>query len=228
MNEALGLDPENTRAYKHLGVAYYALKQDEECIAAFETYLALYPDDPNRETMEATIAELEGAAATVSPIEYHNAEGGYGMLYPDNLLYDQDGARVVFAGNEAAIQAVFESAMEDAVAKTPVVMCDVLSLAELAEDFDLEQDASPDEFLMATVESLEAEMGEIESGVIGGYPAVLTDISGDFDETSYRGGVSIIIVEDSVVGVTAMVSPDRWEVFRPTFIVMVNSLSFEP
>ena len=225
LNEALRLDPERTRAYKHLGVAYYALRQDEDCIAAFETYLDLHPDDPDRGTMEATIAELQGAAA-VSPAEYRNTEGGYDMLYPDNMLYDEDGAGVVFAGSEAAIRAAFDSAMGDAITESPVVMCDVLGVAELAEDFGLEEDASPAEFLMAMVEQLAAETGEMESGMIGGYPAVLADISGDFDETPYRGALSIIIVEDRVVGVSAMISPDQWEAFRPTFIAMVNSLSF--
>lgn len=228
LNEALRLDPEYTRAYKHLGVAYYALGQDEDCIAAFETYLGLHPDDPNRDTIEATIAELQGSATTVSPVEYRNAEGGYGMLYPDNLLYDENEAWVVFAESETAVQAVFDSEMGDAVAESLVVMCDVLSVAELAEDYNLEEDASPTEFLMATAEQIGAQVGTVESAMVDGYPAVLADISGDFDEIPYLGALSVIIVEGQVVGAFAMISPDQWEAFRPTFVAMVNSLSFEP
>ncbi|MCP4535583.1 MAG: tetratricopeptide repeat protein [Chloroflexi bacterium] len=226
LSEALGLDPGRTSAYKHLGVAYYAMGQDAECIAAFATYLVLHPDDPDRAMMEATIAELRGSAA-VSPVEYRNTEGGYIMHYSNNMRYGEEGARVVFAGTETAIESAFDSAMDDAIAESPVVICDVTSVAELAGDLGLAEDASPDEFLTAAVENMGADMGEIESGMIGGYPAVLTDILGDFDETPYRGGLSIIIVEDSVLGVTAMASPEQWDAFRSTFLTMVNSLSFE-
>jgi hypothetical protein len=107
-------------------------------------------------------------------------------------------------------------------------MCDVLSVAELAEDYDLEEDASPTEFLTATAEQIGAEVSTVESAMIDGYPAVLADMSGDFDGIPYQGALVIIVVENQVVGVWAMISPDQWEAFRPTFIAMVNSLSFEP
>ena len=59
LDEALRLDPERDRAYKYLGGAHYALGQDEQAIAAFETYLRLQPDDPHRESIEEMIAELK-------------------------------------------------------------------------------------------------------------------------------------------------------------------------
>jgi tetratricopeptide (TPR) repeat protein len=225
LNEALRLDPERSRAYKHLGVAYYALGEDAECIAAFETYLSLHPDDPDRETMEATIAELEGAA-DVTGVEYRNAEGGYSLIYPHNLYYDEDGAWAVFAGSQAAIQAVFDDAMDDALGEAPVAMFDVMPLAELAEDLELEEIDDPAEFLQAMADDLDAETSEPGTGTIGGFPGAVAEISGSHGETPYRGALAIILVEERVFGGFAMALSDQWDAFYPVFADMLTNVSF--
>ena len=227
LNEALRLDPERDRAYKYLGGAHYALGHDEQAISAFQTYLSLQPDDPHRESIEGMLAELQGMEAGSGPtIEYSNAEGGYILLYPKGLHYDEDHEWAVFTESPAALDAAFDHRVGDSIEESPVAMFDALSLAEMAKDFDVEETASPTEFLQAMVKSLEAETGEIQAGEVDGHPAALAEISGIYEETRYRGALAIVIVEDRVVGASTMALPDQWEAFRPTFIAMLNSLHF--
>ena len=223
LNEVLRLEPDRDRAYKHLGVAHYALGQDEEAVEAFETYLRLQPDDPDKATIEATIAELQGqGAAPETGAEYRNAPGGYSLRYPEGLLYVEDDTMVTFAPSQAAL----ELALEEAVAQGPVVMFDASPVEEVADDLDLAEGATPEEFLEAMVEDIGAEMGKLDTGELGGYSGALAEISGTIDETAYAGGLAIVIVEDRVVGAYGMAPPDQWTGFRPTFEGMFFSLSF--
>jgi tetratricopeptide (TPR) repeat protein len=223
LNEALRLEPERDSAYKHLGVAYYALRQDEQSIAAFETYLRLQPDDPVRATIEATIAQLQGETAEPEPgNEYRNAPGGYALLYPDGLAYVEDGTLATFAPNESAL----ELEVEEAVAQGPVVMFDISPLTEVAGDFDLAEDAAPEEILLAMAENMEAELIGMETGMLGGYPGALAEITGTYEGTAYIGGLGIIVVEERVSGALAMSPPEQWSSFHPAFTSMFFSLSF--
>ena len=223
LNEALKLEPDRDRAYKHLGVAHYALGQDEEAIEAFETYLRLQPDDPDKATIEATIAELQGeGAAPETGVEYRNGPGGYRLRYPEGLPYVEEDTMATFAPSQAAL----ELALEEAVAQGPVVMFDASPLEEVADDFSLAEDATPEEFLEAMVENIGAEMGELETGKLGDHPGGLAEISGTIEETEYVGGLAIVVVEDRVVGAYGMAPPDQWPDFRPTFENMFFSLSF--
>jgi tetratricopeptide (TPR) repeat protein len=224
LNEALRLDPERIGAYKHLGAAYYATGQDDDCIAAFETYLSLQPDDPDRAMIETTIAELQGAAASVG--EYRNAEGGYSLLYPEGLYYDEDGAWAVFSESQAALEAAFDDVVGDAIQKAPVVMFDAKLLAELVEDYDLDETADPAEFLQVMADDIEAETDELGTGIIGGFPGAVTEISGTYEETPYRGAFAIIVVDERIVGVSAMALPDQWDAFHPIFANMLTNISF--
>ena len=223
LNQALTLEPDRDRAYKHLGVAHYALRQDAEAIEAFETYLRLQPDDPDRPTIEATIAELQGGgAAPETGVEYRNGPGGYSLRYPEGVPYVEQDTMVTFAASQAAL----DLAPEEAVAEGPVVMFDASSLEEVAGDFGLAEDATPKEFLEAMVEDLGAEMGELEAGQLGGYPGGLAEIGGTMDETAYAGGLGIVLVEGQVIGAYGMATPDQWPGFRSTFEGMFFSLSF--
>jgi tetratricopeptide (TPR) repeat protein len=226
MEEVIRLDPERAAAHKHLGIAYYGLGKVEEAITALETYLQLQPDASDKAEVEAAIAELRQQAAG-EPIEYHNAEGGYSLLYPGTLYHDDDHEWAVFAGSQAALQAAFDYAVSDAITEeAPVAMFDALPVSDLAEDLDLAESADPAEFVQAMAEDLEAEMSEVETFEIGRYPAAAADISGTYEGTPYGGALAIILVEERAIGATALAPPDQWDGFRPTFVNMVNSLAF--
>ncbi|MDY7078234.1 MAG: hypothetical protein SXV54_15065 [Chloroflexota bacterium] len=132
----------------------------------------------------------------------------------------------MFSESQAALGAVFNYAPGDAIKEAPVVMFDTQPLAEMAEGVGLEETADAAEFLQAMAENMEAEAGEIETGTIDGYPAALTEISGTQEETSYKGALVIILLEERAIGASAMVSPDQWDDFEPTFIDMLNRLLF--
>ncbi len=225
LNEALKLDPERSRAYKHLGAAYYATGQNDECVAAFETYLSLHPDDPDGDAIEAAITELRGAA-TATEGEYRNAEGGYGLLYPEGLYYGQDGTWAVFATSQAAIDAVLNYATGDAIQEAPVAMFDVMLLAELAQDLNLEESDDPEKFLEAVAANMGAEIIDPGSGMIGGFPGAVAEISGLYEETPYKGALAIVLVKDRVISGTAMALPEQWDDFYPIFAAMVTDLAF--
>jgi len=223
LNEALRLEPERDRAYKHLGVAYYALRQDEQAIEAFETYLRLQPDDPDGATIEATISQLKGEMEASTPgNEYRNAPGGYALLYPDGLVYVEDGTLATFAPSEAAL----ELEVGEAVAQGPVVMFDVSPSTEVAGDFGVAEDAAPEEILQAMAESMEAGLSGLDTGMLGGYPGAMAEITGTYEGTAYAGALGIVVVEERGVGAFAMAPPEQWTGFQPAFTSMFFSLSF--
>jgi len=112
------------------------------------------------------------------------------------------------------------------VAQGPVVMFDASPVDEVADDFDLAAGAAPEDFVEAMVEDIEAEVGELETGELGGYPGALAQIVGTLDETEYVGGLAVVIVEERIVGAYGMAPPDQWAEFRPAFEDMFFTLSF--
>ena len=93
-------------------------------------------------------------------------------------------------------------------------------------DFDLSEDATPDEILEAMADGLEAEMGEVQTARLAGYPSVLADVSGSADDTPFEGTLAIVIVEERLVAVFGLGKVGQWAALRPVYIDMVNSLSF--
>jgi hypothetical protein len=167
--------------------------------------------------VEEEIAKLKESAAEQAA-EYRNAAGGYSLLYPEGWYYTESGTQVVFAESEEALDAAPEGA--------PMVMFIAGPLSEIAESIGLEEITDPVVAMEAMAENFEAEMGEIETAKIASYPAALTGISGTFEGVSYQGGLAVALVEERAVYGVALAPPDQWEVFRPTFVTMLNSLSF--
>jgi tetratricopeptide (TPR) repeat protein len=222
LREAVDLDVENALAHFNLGLVYREQGLADEAIAEFEAYLELVPPDAsNRDAVEQEIEKLAGAQA-----EYRNGTAGYAVLHPGDLYYDEDDAWAVFSTSQAAVESALDYALGEALQEAPLAMFDAMDLDKMAEDYDLEVSASPVEFLQAMAQDLGAETGEIETGNLQGYPAALMQISGDFDEVPYIGVLGTILVEERVIGATAMAQPDQWDAFSPTFISMFNSLSF--
>ena len=214
---AIQIAPDHANAHKNLGIGYADQGRAEEAIVEFETYLSLRPDAPDKEMVEGWIAELEEPVAGQG-VEYSNAEGGYSLFYPEGWHYDEDETLVTFAESEEALK--------DDPGKASMVMFIAWSLDEVADGLGLEEITDPAVALEGMAESLEAEAGEIETGQIAGYPAVLTDISGDSDGVPYEGGLAAVLLEDRCIYGVAIAPPDQWEAFRPIFVDMLNSLSF--
>jgi Flp pilus assembly protein TadD len=210
--KAIRLDPDYARAHNNLGLAYMEEGRAEEAIVEFETYLQLAPDAPDRAAVEEDIAKLKESA------EYRNAAGGYSLLYPEGWYYTEDEAQVIFAKSEEALEAAPEEA--------PMVMFIAGPLSKIAESLNLEEITDPVVALKAMGENLEAEMDEVETGKLAGYPSAVTSISGTFQGASYQGDLIVALVEERVVYGVALAPPEQWEAFRSTFIAMVNSLSF--
>jgi tetratricopeptide (TPR) repeat protein len=218
LEEAIELDPDNAQAHFNLGLVYRELNQVNEAIAEFETYLELIPSDsPNRAVVERTIAELE-EQVEAQQAEYVNAEGGYSLRYPEDWHHAERGAEVMFVESEEDLDVVIEEA--------PLIMFAAGPLTELAENLGLTEITDLAEVLEAGAAALDGEAGEIETGEIDGYPAALTDISGSYRGSPYEGSLAIVIVEDWAVQVTGMGPSGQWDAIRPTFVDMLNSLSF--
>jgi tetratricopeptide (TPR) repeat protein len=216
--ETIKIDPERATAYKSLGTAYAMQGQSDKAVAAFETYLQLATGAPDRVSVEQEIAKLKGPAAGPGA-EYRNAEGGYSLRYPEGWYYAEDKAQVTFAKSKEAM---------DAPEGTPTVIFIAGPLSEIAKSLNVERVTDPVVALKGMAQSLKLEMGQVETGKIANYPAALTSLTGTSKGVSYQGGLAVALVEGKAIYGLALAPPDQWEAFRPTYINMVNSLSFSP
>ncbi len=217
--EAVRVNPNYVDAYENMGTVYARQGQFEQAIVQFETFLQLAPaDDPGRAQVEGWLAELEGATADAGT-RYTNAAGGYSLSYPSGWYYAEEGARVGFAESREAYEA---PALE-----SPLVTLLVTPLTQAAEGFGLDESATPVEFLQVMTERVAAEVEEMESLQILGYPAAVAATSGSVTDSPYKGNMIMIVLGERLFLAEAIAPPDQWDAFRPTFVEMINSLTFE-
>ena len=216
--KTLEIEPERASTYQNLGMAYAQQGKNDEAIAAFATYLELTPpEDPGRAQVEGWIAELRGSEAG-GAAEHRNAKGGYSMLYPE-------GWYVTGRDTETSLAPSKED-YEAPTLQSPLITFITWPLAEATRNFALEEDAGPEEFLVLMAERLESETGEVESAEIAGYPAAFAATSGTLEGASYGGDLIIILAGDRLFLAEALAPSDQWDQFRPTFVEIINSLSF--
>ncbi len=211
--KALEVDPNYATAHLSLGLLYAQQDRPDEAIAEFETYLQLWPNASNREKVEEWLAELERQGS-----EYVNAEGGYSVPYPAGWYYAEDGTRVGLAESQEAYEA--------SSLVSPLVTLFVTPLAQAAQGMGLEESAAPTEFLEVMTGRIKAEVTEMEEVQIAGYPAVVAATSGTTMDSPYRGDMIIILVEERIFLAEAIAPPDQWDAFRPTFVDIINGLTF--
>ncbi len=218
--KAARVDPNYVDAYENMGAVYARQGRFEEAIVQFETFLELAPpDDPGREQVEGWLAELEGATADAGvESEYNNAASGYSLSYPAGWYYVEDGGRTSFAPSKQEYEA---PALE-----SPLITLLVTPLAQTAQGFGLDENATPAEFLQIMTERVEAGVEEMDDLQINGYPAAVAATSGTVMDSPYKGNMIIILVEERVFLAEGIAPPDQWDAFRPTFVDMINSLSF--
>jgi len=216
--EAIKADPNYLDAYENLGTVYARQGRLEEAIVQFETFLELAPsDDPGREQVEGWLAELKGATEGAGS-EYNNAANGYSISYPAGWYYIEEEDRTSFAESKEDYEA---STLE-----SPLITILLTPLAQTAEGFGLDESAAPTEFLQVMTERVGAEVEEMEGLQIAGYPAAVAATSGTVMDSPYSGNMLMILVEERIFLIEAIAPPDQWGDFRPTFVDMVNSLTF--
>jgi len=216
--KAVGADPNYLDAYENMGTVYARQNRLEEAIAQFETFLLLAPaDDPGRAQVEDWLAQLKEATAATAA-EYDNAANGYSLSYPAGWYHVEEGDRVSFAPSQADYEAP--------ALRSLLVTLFVMPLDQTAQGFGLEQGAAPSDFLQVMTGRVEAMVEEMESVQIAGYPAAVAATSGTVMNSLYKGNMLIILVDERVVLVEGIAPPDQWDVYRPTFVDMVNSLTF--
>ena len=215
--EAIRINPDLALPHKNLGLAYRNQGRIDEAIAEFETYLQLIaPDAPDRAAVEEEIAKLAEQAAGA---EYRNAAGGYSLLYPEGWYYEETETQVEFAESEEALKVVGE--------ETVGILFNAGPRANFAENLGLPADTSdPVVVWEAMADLFDMEGEEIETFEIAGYPAAASDISGTYDDTPFEGAIAVVLVEERLVYGVALGPSAQWGDIRPTFVDMVNSLSF--
>ena len=214
--EAIQINPDLALPHKNLGLVYRDQDRVEEAVAEFETYLQLRPDAPDREALEEEIAKLKEQTAQA---EYRNAAGGYSLLYPEDWHYEETSTQVEFAESEEALKVAGE--------ETVGILFNAGLLADFAGNVGVPADTSdPVVVWEAMVDLIGAEGEEIETFEIAGYPAAASDVSGTDDNTPFEGAIAVVLMEERLLYGVALAPPDQWETFRPTFVGMVNSLSF--
>jgi len=214
--EAIRINPDLALPHKNLGLAYRNQGRIDEAIAEFETYLQLIaPDAPDRAAVEEEISKLAEQAAGA---EYRNAGGGYSLLYPEGWYYEETETQVEFAESEEALKVAGEETVGILFNAGPLANFENLGLPADTSDPVVVWEAMADLF--------DVEGEDIETFEIAGYPAAASDFSGTYDNTPFEGAIAVVLVEERLVYGVALGPPGQWEDFRPTFVDMVNSLSF--
>ena len=212
--ETLRIDPDHAMAHYNLGIIHRDQGEAEEAIQAFETYIRLWPDAENRAMVEEEIAKLTGPAMA----EYRNAAGGYSLLYPEGWYYAERESEVMLAPSKEDHEASY--------VQSPLITVITWPLAEATKNFGLKGSPTPADFLRFIAPSLGVDIGEVETVEISGYPAAFAATSGSMDDVHLRGDLIIILSEDRLFLAEALAPSDQWEAFRPTFVDMINSVSF--
>ncbi len=212
--ETIRIDPDHAMAYYNLGIIHRDQGATEEAIRGFETYLRLWPDADNRAMVEEEIAKLTGPAMD----EYSNAAGGYSLHYPEGWYHAERETEVMLAPSKEDYEA--------SSLRSPLLTFISWPLGEATKNFGLEETAAAVEFLEVMAEALDVETGEMESVELSGYPAAVAVTSGSMDGSPYRGDLIIILVGERLFLAEALAPIDQWGSFRPTFVDIVNSLSF--
>jgi tetratricopeptide (TPR) repeat protein len=216
--EAARVDPNYLDVYENMGTVYARQGHFEEAIVQFETFLQLAPpDDPGRAQVESWLAQLQGETAEAGT-RYNNAVGGYSLSYPAGWFYAEDGARVSFAASRQDYEAP--------ALQAPLVTLLATPLTQAAQGFGLDESAAPAEFLTVMTERVGAEVEEMESMQIAGYPAAVAATIGTVTDSPFRGNMVMILAGDRLFLAEAITPPDQWDAFRPTFVDMINSLTF--
>jgi Flp pilus assembly protein TadD len=216
--ETIKVDPNYLDAYENMGTVYARQGRLEEAIVQFKTFLELAsPNDPRREQVEGWLAELQRALEGTGA-EYANIVNGYSISYPAGWYYVEDEDRTSFAESREDYEAPS--------LRSPLITILLTPLTPTAKDFGLGESAAPTEFLQVIADRIGAEVAGIESLQIADYPAAVADTSGVVLDSPYSGNMLIILVEERMFLIEAIAPPDQWEDFRPTFVDMVNSLTF--
>jgi superkiller protein 3 len=215
--KTLQVEPQHANAHKNLGVVYAAQGQVEEAITELETYLQLQPDAGDRAAVEGKIAELKEETVT-SANELRNAAGGYSLRYPEGWYHNEDGSETSLAPTQEDYEA--------SSLNSPLITLITWPLAQATENFNLTADAAPIEFLGAMAERLEAEILGTDSFNLAGYPAAVAATTGTLQGNAYEGNLIVALVEERFFLVEGLSPPDQWDDFRPTFVDIINSLTF--
>jgi tetratricopeptide (TPR) repeat protein len=216
--EAVKADPDYLDAYENMGTVFARQGRLMEAITQFETFLELAPsDDPGREQVESWLSELK-AATEGAGAEYTNAGNGYSISYPNGWYNVEEGNRTSFAESKEDYQS---STLE-----SPLITILVAPLEQTAESFGLDESAAPTDFLLVMTGRVGAQVEVMDSLQIAGYPAAVAATSGTVQDSPYSGNMIMILVEERIFLIEAIAPPEQWDDFRPTFVDMVNSLTF--
>ena len=182
--------------------------------------LALSPQEQWEAFQPIFLETVKGL--TFAPPEYRNDTGGYSLNYPGNWSYEENDETVSFALTEAALEDSEKAALEEGL----LVVLDAALTSELADKLKVENSDDPKAFIPAMAATLKAEIGNIETGEIAGYPVAYANISGAYLDVPYTGGLVAILVDDRFIGGYALAAPDQWGTVRPIFSDMLNSMTF--
>lgn len=182
--------------------------------------IALSPPDQWETFQPIFLATVKGLA--FAPPEYRNDAGGYSLSYLGSLSYEENDEMVSFALTKAALADSEKAALAEGL----LIVFDASVTSELAEKLEVENRADPTAFVTAMAASFDAQVGNVETGEIAGYPVAYANISGAYRDISYTGGLVAILVDERLIGGYAMAAPERWGAVRPIFSDMLNSMTF--
>ncbi len=181
---------------------------------------ALSPQAQWPDTLAHYAPMLRGVKLTVP--EYRNIAGGYSLNYPSPWSYKESKEAVTFGLTKATLEDSDTAALTEGM----LIGFGAGDPDDLTKDLGIESDADSTTYVTAIATKLEAELGNIETGEIAGYPVAYGNISGLYEGIPYTGGLAIIRVDNRVILAYAMAAPDLWSTVRPLFSDMLDSMTF--
>ncbi len=182
--------------------------------------IAMSPPEQWEACSSIFTAMIKGLA--FAPPEYRSTSGGYSVRYPGSWSYEEAKTTVTFALTKQAL----EQPEGDALKEGPLVVFSASSLPEITQKLAVADASDPAAFAKAMAATFDAQVGGIETGQIGGYPAAYANISGVYKGASYQGGLVAVLTPDRLIGAYVMAPPKLWSDVRPIFSDMLESAAF--
>jgi hypothetical protein len=169
---------------------------------------------------EPTTAEIPAVGVELADEPFVNQAKGYSIAYPEGWL-TMDLEELVFFTPDLASMGGDQMNAVIVMADTIENFLDGVLVGLTGDQLEAIMTLAP------AFVGEDLEVGEAQSLTIDGWPAVGAMISGTTDDGIVIDGYIVIVAGDTQAAmIMALIPPDQWEAFQPTFLEMLDTFAF--
>lgn len=210
--EAIRLDPNYANPHYNLGILYEAQGKTDEAIAEYEAFLKLAPNSPQRTAVEAEIAKLQGAGATLTG-EYTDLFGGYSLRLPADWSASQD---------EPGVVALNQTGNSDPDAMFVII---AQSLSFYEHELDVEEIATIEQFAIAAAPEFKVDPQTLTPASVAGVPALASERVEGLVGQEMTGQIVLLVARGMGYVIAPAAKSDAWAEFEPVSTAMLDSFT---